>query len=329
MNLPLNQKSITIVAVSLAVAAAAIAAIVVSGNRADEAKAYADAELAEADFAAATNKAAQAEASAARARKAEAEANRQAKADERAAAEANAKAQADERSAAVDNKATAEAKAAAVKAEADKARALREAAVTSNQTVRVELDRVTKLAAAEQAKADAEASKLAAEKLRSEAKIAEKTVLELRKTNYEELERELLEWKLDLEERERALKPEKTIADLAWAGGCEDMIIDDKGNVTKQVKVAYDPEKDMTLSTQTRRLAKADRKIRELQDEKMDDSRATVVKTMETLYVSALKEGRVIDADFYRKNILIMYPDWKFQGDTKETSSIPDSKGEK
>ena len=30
---------------------------------------------------------------------------------------------------------------------------------------------------------------------------------------------------------------------------------------------------------------------------------------------SALKEGRVIDADFYKKNILIMYPDWKFKGE--------------
>ena len=41
MNLPFNQKSITIVAVSLAVVIAAIAAMVVSANRADEAKAYA------------------------------------------------------------------------------------------------------------------------------------------------------------------------------------------------------------------------------------------------------------------------------------------------
>ena len=318
MNLPLNQKIITVIAVSLAVVVAAIAAIVVSANRADEAKAYADAEIAEADFAAATNKAAQAEASAARARKAEAEANRQAKADERAAAEANAKAQADERNAAADNKATAEAKAAEVKAEADKARLQREVAMMSNQTVRAELDRATKLAAAEQSKADAEAAKLAAEKLRSEAKIAEAEVLKHRKSDYEALERDLLEWKLELEERERALKPEKTIADLAWAGGVEDSVVDDKGNVTKQVKAAYDPEKDMTLSRQTRRLAKAIRKTCEAQDAEISDMRTNVVKTMEKLYVSALKEGRVIDADFYKKNILIMYPDWKFQGEKVE-----------
>ena len=58
-----------------------------------------------------------------------------------------------------------------------------------------------------------------------------------------------------------------------------------------------------------------ERKIREAQDKKIADARNTVVKTMEKLYVSALKEGRVIDADFYKKNILIMYPDWKFKGE--------------
>ena len=57
--------------------------------------------------------------------------------------------------------------------------------------------------------------------------------------------------------------------------------------------------------------------MREAQDAKIADTRETVVKTMENLYVSALKEGRVIDADFYKKNILIMYPDWKFKGEQK------------
>ena len=161
-------------------------------------------------------------------------------------------------------------------------------------------------------------AKLAQEKLKAEKIIAEAKALELRKIDYETLERDLLEWKLDLEERERALKPEKTIADLEWAGGMEDTIIDDKGNVTKQIKKVYDPEKDMELPEQSRRLARTNRKLREAQDAKTADTRDTVVKTMEKLYVSALKEGRVIDADFYKKNILIMYPDWKFQGEKVE-----------
>ena len=317
MNLPLNQKSITIVAVSLAVIVAAIAAIVVSANRADEAKAYAEAEAAQADAEASQAKAERAQADAEIAKRQAAEANAKAKADERAAAEANAKAMADERAAAADKKAAAEANADAEEVKAVAARAIREAAKLTNETARVERERAKDLAAAEQAKADAEAAKLAQEKLKAEKIIAEAKALELRKIDYETLERDLLEWKLDLEERERALKPEKTIADLEWAGGMEDTIIDDKGNVTKQVKKVYDPEKDMELPEQSRRLAKMERKIREAQDGKVSDVRETVVKTMEKLYISALKAGRVIDADFYKKNILIMYPDWKFQGEQK------------
>ena len=47
----MNTKIVTILAVSVAVIAAAVAAIVVSMNRADEAKAYAEAEAAQADAA--------------------------------------------------------------------------------------------------------------------------------------------------------------------------------------------------------------------------------------------------------------------------------------
>ena len=316
MNLPqFNQKSITIVAVSLAVVVAAVAAIVVSANRADEAKAYAEAEAAQADQAAAEAKTERAQADAEIAKRQAAEKNAEAKASERAAAEANAKAQADEKAAAADKKAAAEANAAAERAKAEALRAVRDAAKATNETARIELQRAKEVAVAEQARVDAEAAKLAQEKLKADKIIAEAKALELRKIDYETLERDLLEWKLDLEERERALKPEKTIADLEWAGGMEDTIIDDKGNVTKQVKKVYDPEKDMALPAESRRLARTNRKLREAQDAKTADTRSTVVKTMEKLYVSALKEGRVIDADFYKKNILIMYPDWKFKGE--------------
>ena len=312
MNLPLNQKSITIVAVSLAVVVAAIAAIVVSANRADEAKAYAEAEAAQADQAAADAKAERAQVDAEIAKRQAAEASANAKADERAAAEANERAKAAEQAAAADNKAAAEANARAAQANADAARAVRDTARATNETVRLEQQRAKDLAAAEQSKVDAEAAKLAQEKLKADKIIAEAKAMELRKIDYETLERDLLEWKLDLEERERALKPEKTIADLAWAGGMEDTIIDDKGNVTKQVKKVYDPEKDMELPEQSRRLAKTERKIRESMGRNEFGTRDAVVKSMEKLYVKALKEGRVIDADFYKKNILIMYPDWKF-----------------
>ena len=321
MNLPLNQKTITIVAVSLAVVVAAIAAIVVSANRADEAKAYAEAEAAQADQAAAEEKIERAQASATNDMARAAEANRQAKADELAAAKLAKETAELEAKTAADKKAAAEANADAEEVKAVAARAIRDAAKLTNDTARIERERAKELAAAEQAKADAEAAKLAQEKLKADKIIAEAKALELRKIDYETLERDLIEWKLDLEERERALKPEKSIADLSWAGGMEDTIIDEKGNVTKQVKKVYDPEKDMELPEQSRRLARKNRELRETQDAKVADTRETVVKTMEKLYVSALKEGRVIDADFYKKNILIMYPDWKFKGETKESSA--------
>ena len=315
MNLPLNQKTVIIVTVSLAVVVAAIAAIIVSANRADEAKAYAEAEAARADLAAAEAKTERAQADAEIAKRQAAEANAQAEKDKLAAAKIANETAAAEAQAAADNRSAAEANARAENAKADALRAIRDAAKATNETAKIERQKTKDVAAAEQAKADAEATKLAAEKLKADKIIAEAKAMELRKIDYETLERDLLEWKLDLEERERALKPEKTIANLAWAGGMEDTIIDDKGNVTKQVKKEYDPEKDMELPEQSRRLARANRKMRETQDSKVADTRNTVVKTMEKLYVSALKDGRVIDADFYKKNILTMYPDWKFKGE--------------
>ena len=317
MNFPqFNQKSITIIAVSLAVVVAAIAAIVVSANRADEAKAYAEAEAAQADQAAAEAKAERAQADAERAKEAAEKAKADAARDKLAAEKLANETALAEKAAAADKKAAAESNADAEEVKAEAARAIREAAKLTNDTARIERQKAKDLIVAEQAKADAEAAKLAQEKLKADRIIAEAKALELRKIDYETLERDLLEWKLDLEERERALKPEKSIADLSWAGGMEDTIIDDKGNVTKQVKKVYDPEKDMELPAESRRLARKNRKLREVQDAKIADTRETVVKTMEKLYVSALKEGRVIDADFYKKNILIMYPDWKFQGET-------------
>ena len=317
MNLPFSQKTITIIAVLLAVVVAAVAAIVVSANRADEAKAYAEAEAAADDAAKAEEKTARAQKDAETARQKTAEANAEAKANELAAQkEARAVAEAEQKTA-EENRKAAEARAVAEQARSDAARALREAAMASNQTARAELDRAAKLAAAEQAKAAAEAAKREQEKLKTDRATAEENALKLRKIDYETLERDLLEWKLDLEERERALKPEKTIADLAWAGGMEDTIIDEKGNVTKQVKTVYDPEKDMELPEQSRRLAKVERKLREKQDEAGADARAKILKSMEKLYVDALKEGRVIDSDFYKKSILSMYPDWKFAGESK------------
>ena len=122
----------------------------------------------------------------------------------------------------------------------------------------------------------------------------------------------------DLEERERALQPEKTIADLSWAGGTEDTIIDEKGNVKKQEKKVYDPEKDMSVPAESRKLAKVNRVVREKHETQAGATRDSVVSSMESLYVAALKDGRTIDAEFYKQSILSMYPDWKFKVEEKK-----------
>ena len=311
----MNSKHISIVAVSLAVIAAGVAAIVVSANRSDEAKAYAEAEASAADKAAAEAK------KAAKATEAEAE--------KRRAAEQSAKAAADElaaqklaketaeleRKTAADNKATAEANAKAEQAKADQLRASRDEAKAKAEQAKAEQLKAREEATKAAAKADEEASLLAKEKLKADKILSEAKLLELRKIDFETLERELAAWKFDLEERERALQPEKTVADLSWAGGMEDTIIDAEGNVKKQEKKQYDPEKDQTLPVPSRKLAHVNRIVREKHAALADTTRSSVVASLEKLYVAALKDDRTVDAAFYKQSILSMYPDWKFKGE--------------
>lgn len=306
----MNSKTIAIIAVSLAVIAAAVAGIVVFNKRAAIAGAEADAAQSKAD------------AEAAKARAAEKAAAGEA--EKRRAAEANAKAKADaleaeklargtaelEAKAAADKKAAAEATAKAEQSKAEAARAARDEAKAKSATATAEQAAAKENAAAEAAKAEAEADRLALEKLKADKVIAEAKLLELQKIDFETLARDLSEWKADLEERERALQPEKTIADLSWAGGMEDTIIDADGNVKKQQKVVYDPETDRAIPRESRRLAREERLAREDADRRSAKVRSEVVGTLEALYRQALEEDRVVDAEYYRANIEALYPDW-------------------
>ena len=127
----------------------------------------------------------------------------------------------------------------------------------------------------------------------------------------ETIERELAEWRRDLEERERALAPEKTIADLAWAGGQEDSVLDENGNVTKKTKEPYLAENDRSLPRASRSLAKAEREMREELSAQTEATRDSLVASLEKLYIAAIKEDRVTDADFYRRSIRSLSPTWK------------------
>ena len=311
----MNSKLISIVAVSLAVIAAGTAAVIVSTRRADEAKAYAEAEASAADLADAEAKKAAKETEAEAEKRRTADANKKAAADELAAQKLAKETAALESKTAADNKAAAEASAKAEQAKADQMRASRDEAKLKKETAQAEQAKAREQAAAAAAKAAEEAAALEREKLKADKILAEAKLLELRKTDFATLEHQLLEWKLDLEERERALQPEKTIADLSWAGGMEDTIIDAEGNVKKQEKKVYDPEKDMTLPAESRKLAKSERLVREKHETLAGMTKDSVVSSLERLYVAALKDGRAIDADFYKKSILSMYPEWKFSGE--------------
>ena len=311
----MNTKTLSVLAICAAVVATAVAAIVVSNNRSNEAKAYAEAEAAASDRVAAEAKIAAKNAEAEAEKRRTAEANAKAKADDLAAKKL-AKETADvEAAAAKDRKTAAEAEAKVERAKSDAARSARDEAKTKAESVKMEQQNAKDLLAAESAKAEAEAAKLATEKLKADKIIAEAKLLELRKTDFETLERDLLEWKLDLEARERALQPEKTIASLSWAGGMEDSIIDDKGNISKQTKVPYNPETDTSLPVASRKLAKTVRQTRERESSDAAKVRDSIVASMEALYIQALKDDRVIDANFYRNSLKSMYPDWEFKGE--------------
>ena len=313
----MNTKIVTILAVSAAVIAAAVAAIVVSMNRADEAKAYAEAEAAQADAAAAEARTERALADQEQEKRRAEEAKQktaEAERDKAKADEAAAKADAEEAKA---SEAAAKLAADAERAKAEAAKAARDQALAVAETARAEAAKTNDYLKAQNAKAEAEVAKLEAEKVKAEKIIAEAKALELRKIDFETLEQQMLEWKLDLEERERAIAPEKAITDLEWAGGMEDSVIDADGNVVKQTKKEYDPETDMHKPETTRRLAKAERQVRVATSNDVVKARNSVIGTMEKLYVKALRENRVIDADFYKKTILSMYPDWKFAGEKK------------
>ena len=189
---------------------------------------------------------------------------------------------------------------------------------TAADTAKAVADEKEKAKAFENAevhKAAAEADKLAAEKLRSEKVIAEAKMLELSKIEFAAWQRDLLELEQSLNERERALKPEKTIANLAWTSGGDDMVLDEDGKLKKSEKTLYLPEQDMSLPLGSRRLSKVERITSESAAAETDRLRKRLVAQLEKMYVDALKENRVIDARYYRQNLKSLYPDWEFKGD--------------
>lgn len=317
----MRTKVLMIVAVALAVIAAATAAVVVSMKRADEARSYKEAEAAQEAAAEAEKRTAQKNTEAEAEKRRAAEENRKAKEAELAAAKVAKETAQLEAKTAEENRKAKEAEAVRAKANSETANANREAEREKAKAARDEREKAVKAAEAATARAQAEQAKLDAEKVKAEKVLAEAKVLELRRTDYEALQLDLLEWKRDLEEREAALRPEKTVADLSWVGGDEDMEVGSNGTVRVKQKVPYLAENDHALPRETRHLARAERIMTEKSAEHASEVRASIVKPLEALYVAALREGRVIDADFYHKSLKSLYPDWEFRGVEKKEES--------
>ena len=307
----MNAKIVAIVAVCVAVIAAGISGVVISMQRADAARAAADKAASEETIASKRAREAELE-------RATAVANaREAEAKEKSAAEAARKAAEEEKSQRIE----AENLAAKRKIAADeraKAEAAAQEAADLKATKELELKVAKEKADAERAKAQAAADELAraeatraireAETLKLKVSMAE---LAEERQRYEALNAELLDYQKELDERERALRPEKTIADLSWLPD-EDTEIDENGRARPRKKEPKLPENDPTLPKETRTLAKAERIRGEADGILAKDSRDRVVSPIEKLYVAAVKEGRTVDAAYYRAVLKSMYPDWEY-----------------
>ena len=309
----MNAKTIAVLAVCAAVIAAAVSGVVVWQKR--ERVALAEATKAESLEVAAKEerRKAEADARAAEAKKAQAEASAKAAADSRKAEEARLKANRLEEDTAAANleiaennrkKAVAEANAAADAKEAEKVKA--KAARDEAEAAKAIADEAMRTA---ELNAQAEADKLAREKLRSDAVIAEAKLLELRRIDFETIERSLVEYKQELDERERALRPDKTAADLAWVAEAEAETIGETNRVKKAVKVL--PENDPSLPKETRELARRERLLGEAFEAERERIRNEAIARLETLLRKAREEDRVVDAESYFKTIKSLYPDWK------------------
>ena len=323
----MNAKIVAIVAVCVAVIAAGISGVVISMQRADAARAAADKAASEETIASKRAREAELERATAAANAREAEAKEKSAATALAAAEAeNEKLKlenenlAEKKAIAADERATAE-------AEAKKAADLKAAKDAELKTAKENAD-------AERAKAQAAADELAraeatraireAETLKLKVSMAE---LAEERQRYEALNAELLDYQKELDERERALRPEKTIADLSWLPD-EDTEIDENGRARPRKKVKMLPENDPSLPKETRELAKAERVRSQADDILKEDARARVVAPIEKLYVAARKEGRTVDAEYYRQVLKSMYPDWEYKPPSTSEAQAPSTSAE-
>lgn len=214
--------------------------------------------------------------------------------------EANQRSQ-HEAAAAADRRKTAEAEAqkaslvaASAKSEAARAAALREETRLKAQ--------------AEEDRRRGEEAALERKKIESERLIAEAKLRELRLEDLRDYERELVAIKRDLDEREAALRPEKTVADLAHVS-LEDTVFDGQGKVVKRGKRAYRAEDDQRLTRGERLLARANRLATLAADCLVEDMRSNAVARLTALRDAAVARGDLVDARHCADALRALYPD--------------------
>ncbi len=310
----ISGKVVSIVAVAAAVIVAAWAAMRVTDNKAMVARAQASSAASRAEAARAEEEAQISAAKAAeRTEAANAAALKKAEVD-KVAAEANAEAErsaakraADERAKAEADRDAARAAAAEASADAEAEQARASAAKAAAEQAGIEAKAAERERAASLRIAELEAERIRQETARAEA---EARTLELRRMDLEEIERQLIEVKRDLDEREAALHPEKTIKDLI---STSEVKLDGEEGPSLQ-------EEDLSIPAESRSLLRARRAEMERLDAISALARSNVVARLERMYTDAIREDRVVDADFYRKELKRLYPDWVYAPPKEEES---------
>jgi len=313
-------KVIAIVAVCVAVIVAGISGVVISMQRADAERAAAERAASEETVATKRARAAESERATAAANAREAEAKEKSAKTALAAAEAENERMRLENEGLEAKKAVAADERAKADAEARKAADLRAAKEAELKAARENADAERakeKAAADELARAEATKAIREAETLKLKVSMSE---LNAERIRLEQLNEELVQYKNELDERERTLRPEKTIADLSWLPD-EDTEVDENGKAHPRKKPPKLPENDPTLPRTSRAFAKAERRRGEADAILVKDARSRVVSRLERLYVEAVKENRTVDAAYYRQSLKSMYPDWEYK--------VPETKDEK
>lgn len=304
-------KWISILVLGVAVIAAALSGVYVMKGREDVARHNKEAAESAEEAAKLAARKAESEAKAAAATENADRAKLQAAQEQRKASEAEREAKrADEAKAKHDAEAARENRAAR-EAEAEAAEANRLAEKAKADAAQAEAEKARAIADAEAAKAQAEADKLEREKVSAQAVVDEARLWELKALDLAALEKDLNDYKAELDARELALRPEKTIKDLATISTAQEK--EQAGDDGRLL-----PENDTSLPKADRRLAKSVRVIDEGVEEMLAKSREITVAKLERLYVAAIKANRITDAEYYRSTLRSLYPDWEFKGMTND-----------